>query len=249
MLSLVQVSVFSQVKDKEYSLPIMNQNNSVTFKLSAPNAEEVYVKGSFLDKFFQIRTQAGTFGKTPKAKMIKQGNMWVYTTKPLESEIYTYKFVVDDQEINDPVNKNVVRDVDNYLNYFIIKGGVADNYITQNVKHGKVAKVWYPSVLDGMPARRMTIYTPAEYDSNSSKEYPVLYLLHGSGGDENAWEEAGRAIQILDNLIGEGKAVPMVVVMPNGIVKLAAAPGADPSNPNVKPSGMNPESMLGKFEA
>lgn len=248
LVTLVNVTLYSQVVDKDSPLPVINQNNSVTFRLSAPSAEEVFIKGSFLEKKYQVRTKAGTFGKTPKARMIKQGNQWVYTTGPLESEIYTYKFVVDDEEVNDPQNKNIVRDVENFYNYFIIKGGIADDYITNNVKHGNVSKVWYPSVLEGMPKRRMTIYTPAGYNT-SNHLYPVLYLLHGSGGDENAWEEAGRAIQILDNLIGKGAVVPMVVVMPNGIVKLAAAPGCDPNNPNVKPSAMNPESMLGQFES
>lgn len=248
LMSIVNVSLYSQVVDKDSPLPVVNQNNSVTFRLYAPNAEEVFIKGSFLEKTFQVRTKAGTFGKTPKARMIKQGSQWVYTSGPLDSEIYTYKFVVDDEEVNDPQNMNIVRDVDNYYNYFIIKGGIADNYITNNVKHGKVSKVWYPSVIDGMPKRRMTIYTPSGYNA-ANHLYPVLYLLHGSGGDENAWEEAGRAIQILDNLIGKGVVVPMVVVMPNGIVNLAAAPGCDPNNPDVKPSAMNAESMLGQFES
>ena len=248
LMSLVNVSLYSQVVDKDSPLPVVNQNNSVTFRLYAPNAEDVFIKGSFLEKKFQVRTKAGTFGKTPKARMIKQGSQWVYTSGPLDSEIYTYKFVVDDKEVNDPQNMNIVRDVDNYYNYFIIKGGIADNYITNNVKHGNVSKVWYPSVIDGMPKRRMTIYTPSGYNA-ANHLYPVLYLLHGSGGDENAWEEAGRAIQILDNLIGKGVVVPMVVVMPNGIVNLAAAPGCDPNNPDVKPSAMNAESMLGQFES
>ena len=248
-LFLVKTSMFGQAKDYDSPNPIINSDNTVTFKFSAPNAEEVIIKGSFLEKTFKIRTKAGTFGKTQKAKMTKQGNVWTYTTAPLESEIYTYYYVVDDVDKTDPKNKNLVRDVDKYLNYFIIKGGIADNYITQNVPHGKISKVWYPSTMNDMPKRRMTVYTPAEYDKNPNKQYPVLYLLHGSGGDENSWEEAGRAAQILDNMIAQGKAVPMVVVMPNGIVNLAAAPGADPNNPDVKASAMNPGSMMGKFES
>ena len=224
LMSIVNVSLYSQVVDKDSPLPVVNQNNSVTFRLYAPNAEEVFIKGSFLEKKFQVRTKAGTFGKTPKARMIKQGSQWVYTSGPLDSEIYTYKFVVDDEEVNDPQNMNIVRDVDNYYNYFIIKGGIADNYITNNVKHGNVSKVWYPSVIDGMPKRRMTIYTPSGYNA-ANHLYPVLYLLHGSGGDENAWSELGRAAQILDNLIATGKAKPMIVVMPNGNPNCQAAPG------------------------
>lgn len=248
-LLAAKILAYGQAKDQDSPNPAINSDKTVTFRFSAPNAEEVYIKGSFLDKTFKIKTKAGTFGKTPKAHMRKQGNVWTYTTAPLESEIYTYCFVVDGIEKNDPQNKNLVRDVDKYLNYFIIKGGIADNYITNDVAHGKISKVWYPSSLNGMPKRRMTIYTPPEYDGSPNKKYPVLYLLHGSGGDENSWEEAGRAAQILDNLIARGKATPMVVVMPNGIVNLAAAPGSDPNHPDAKASAMNPGSMMGKFES
>lgn len=249
LLIFVKILVFGQVKDYDSPNPIVNSDNTVTFKFSAPNAEEVLIKGSFLEKKFKLKTKAGTFGKTPKAEMVKQGNVWTYTTAPLESEIYTYYYVVDDVDKTDPKNKNVVRDVDKYLNYFIIRGGIADNYVTQDVPHGKMSKVWYPSSLNNMKKRRMTVYTPSEYDKNPQKQYPVLYLLHGSGGDENSWEEAGRAAQILDNMIAQGKAVPMVVVMPNGIVNLAAAPGYDPDHPDAKASAMNPGSMMGKFES
>ena len=95
----------------------------------------------------------------------------------------------------------------------------------------------------------MTIYLPKSYSSNTQKRFPVLYLLHGSGGDEDAWEGCGRAIQILDNLIAEGRCKPMIVVMPNGNAGLAAAPGSDPKNPNQKPSAMNTNSMLGQIES
>jgi enterochelin esterase family protein len=129
--------------------------------------------------------------------MKKYDGEWIYTTKPLKSEFYTYCFVVDGQEQLDPSNPYTIRDVNDYFNYFIVGGGIADNYLIQNVPHGHVEKVWYPSTLKGMSKRRMTVYTPSEYKTNTTKTFPVLYLLHGSGGDENAWEEAGRAIQIL----------------------------------------------------
>ena len=90
------------------------------------------------------------------------------------------------------------------------------------MKHGNLAKVWYDSPTLKMQ-RRMTIYTPAGYDKGSN--YPVLYPMHGAGGDENAWSELGRAAQILDNLIAKGKAKPMIVVMPNGNTDCQAAPG------------------------
>ncbi|MCD8291843.1 MAG: hypothetical protein LUC91_10130, partial [Prevotella sp.] len=131
---------------------------------------------------------------------------------------------------------------------FIIKGGIGDYYSDRNVAHGTVAKVWYLSAMKRWTKRRMTVYTPPAYDKNKERRYPVLYLLHGSGGDENSWVEIGRACQILDNLIAEGKIVPMIVVMPNGNVELDAAPG-EGENPDVVPSGNNFKSMLGGIES
>ena len=95
----------------------------------------------------------------------------------------------------------------------------------------------------------MTVYLPSSYTTNKNMRFPVLYLLHGSGGDENSWSDGGRAIQILDNMIAAGQCEPMIVVMPNGNVNLAAAPGEDPNNPNIEPSANNTSSMLGKIES
>lgn len=115
----------------------------------------------------------------------------------------------------DPSNVYMIRDIATYTNYFLVDGELSQNYFVCEVPHGTVSKVWYPSPTLGMERRRMTVYTPAGYE-DSNKQYPVLYLLHGAGGDENAWSELGRAIQIFDNLIAQGKAEPMIVVMPNG---------------------------------
>jgi len=117
----------------------------------------------------------------------------------------------------------MVRDVASIFNMFIVEGGQGDFYKVQDVPHGTVAKRWYHSPgLD--KERRITIYTPPGYE-NGSEQYPVLYLLHGMGGDEEAWISLGRTAQIMDNLIAQGKARPMIVVMPNGNVSQQAAPG------------------------
>ena len=94
----------------------------------------------------------------------------------------------------------------------------------------------------------MTVYLPACYDAASNRSYPVLYLLHGAGGDENAWTELGRAAQILDNLIAQGKCVPMIVVMPNGNGAQQAMPGEYP-NSMYKPRFRNERCMEGSIEA
>lgn len=95
-------------------------------------------------------------------------------------------------------------------------------------------------------ARRLTVYTPAGYET-SGKSYPVFYLLHGMGGDENAWSELGRAAQILDNMIAQGKAEPMIVVMTNGNLAMQAAPG-ETSQGFIAPTMQLPKTMEGSFE-
>ena len=227
--------------------PTVNDNHTVTFTLEAPDAKSVQIEGSFLPKVHQVRTKMGTFGKSQHPDMTKDGKVWTYTTKVLDSELYTYNFVVDGMRMLDPENTNVLRDVAEYSNYFFVTNGIADNYMVQDVPHGVVSHRWYPCSWEGMSQRRMTVYTPPTYDDNSTDRFPVLYLLHGSGGDENAWIEAGRAAQILDNLIAQGRIKPMIVVMPNGIVDWQAAPGEDPDY-NRKPSAMNVRSMLGQYE-
>ena len=227
--------------------PQINANKTVTFKLNMPDAQEVYLKGSFVPKAFPIKTPAGVFGKEGKYQMKKINGIWTYTSQPLESEIYTYYFEVDGKKMTDPLNKNKVRDVDTFYSCFVIANGIADNYVKQNVAHGNVEKIWYNSSIQETPQRRMSIYTPPNYLNNQQEQYPVLYLLHGSGGDENAWIEAGRAVEILDNLIAQNKCVPMIVVMPNGIANMAAAPGENPYSDS-KAKSTNVESMLGKIE-
>lgn len=216
--------------------PIVNPDNSVTFSILAPDADEVLLKGTCAPRKKGV-------------EMTRDGDMWTYTTDPLPSEFYTYSFEIDDKPVLDPDNRNVIRDVADSLNYFIIGGGIADNYIRSNVAHGSVEKVWYPTKMKDMEKRRMTVYLPAEYKSHPDKRYPVLYLLHGSGGDENSWSDGGRALEILDNLIAAGGCEPMIAVMPNGNANLAAAPGEDPDRPDEKPSANNTSSMLGTIES
>jgi enterochelin esterase family protein len=155
---------------------------------------------------------------------------------------------VDGIRMLDPQNVYMIRDIATYTNYFLIDGALSANYIVRDVPHGTMSKVWYPSPTLGMNQRRMTVYTPAGYDNNTKEKYPVLYLLHGAGGDENAWSELGRAAQILDNLIAQGKAKPMIMVMPNGNGGQQAVPGEYP-NSMYKPSFMNERTMDGAIEA
>jgi enterochelin esterase family protein len=171
--------------------------------------------------------------------------LWVYTTEELEPELYGYAFLVDGLRVNDPNNAFVSRDIATLTNIFLVGGGQADLYKVNKVPHGSVTRRWYDSPGLGME-RRLTIYTPPGYEK-SKKKYPVLYLLHGAGGDEEAWIELGRAAQIMDNLIARGKAEPMIVVMPNGNVIQDAAPG-EGTQGYYKPAFMVPKTMDGTYE-
>ena len=227
--------------------PEIHDNNTVTFRLKAPKAVKVQVTGDFLPTQ-KIKTPFGEFDGPGVADLKEnKDGVWEFTTpEPLKPELYSYTFLVDGLKINDPANVYMIRDVASVTNVFIIGGDERiDLYKVNKVPHGTVSKVWYNSPTLGMD-RRLTVYTPAGYET-SGKRYPVFYLLHGMGGDENAWSELGRTAQILDNLIAQGKAKPMIVVMTNGNAALEAAPG-ESSLGFAAPSMNLPKTMEGSFE-
>lgn len=226
--------------------PEIHPDNTVTFRLLAPKAVKVQITGDFLPKA-KMQTERGLIDIPGTTDLVeKENGVWEYTTpEPLPSELYSYSFIVDGFKTNDPSNVFLNRDVKSITNIFIIGGNPGDLYKVNKVPHGSVTRRWYNSPGLGME-RRLTIYTPAGYE-NSGKRYPVLYLLHGAGGDEEAWIALGRTAQILDNLIAQGKAKPMIVVMTNGNVDQEAAPGESQEGLQ-KPVMRLPHMMDGTFE-
>ncbi len=180
------------------------QGDSVTFRLKADYATVVKLSGSWM-----ANPYGGTIDMTRG-----EGNIWSVKIPLPSPEIYTYNFVVDGVAVNDPQNVLVQRDGTRYLPMLIVPGERTGNY-GEAKTHGTVSHPWYDSQILGY-SRRLTVYTPYGYENNPKKKYPVLYLLHGAGGDEEAWISMGRTAQILDNLIEKGLAEPMIVVMPNG---------------------------------
>ena len=180
------------------------QADSVTFRLKADYATVVKLSGSWMPNPY-----GGTVDMTRGAN-----NVWSVKLPLPPAEIYTYNFVVDGVSVNDPQNVLVQRDGTRYLSMLLVPGEKTQNYFEAN-QHGTVSHPWYDSKILGI-SRRLTVYTPYGYENNPKKKYPVLYLLHGAGGDEEAWISMGRTAQILDNLIEKGLAEPMSVVMPNG---------------------------------
>ena len=232
--------------------PVINPDGTVTFRYRAPKAVKVTLSGDFLPvqkMEFEMNGQKVSF-EQPGVAELKEGpnGVWEYTTPfKVAPELYPYSFTVDGNQVLDLSNVYVNRDVSTLSSVLLVaeEGARSDLYAIHRVPHGTVSKVWYPSATAGFD-RRLTVYTPAGYE-NSKTKYPVLYVLHGIGGDEDAWVTQGRATQILDNLIARGQAKPMIVVFTNGNISEEAAP-LENSTGYTRPTMSLPQTMEGTFE-
>ena len=232
--------------------PVINPDGTVTFRFQAPKAIKVEVTGDFLP----TQKMEVEFGgqkmvyDAPGVGVFKEGKggVWEYTTPfVVAPDMYNYTFRVDGVSQIDPHNMWVNRDVASLTSVLLVPapGALSDLFAIHRVPHGTVSKIWYKSETAGFD-RRLTVYTPAGYETSKAK-YPVLYVLHGIGGDEDAWVTQGRATQILDNLIARGQAKPMIVVFTNGNISQEAAPGEN-STGYVNPTMSLPQTMEGTFE-
>jgi len=193
-------------------------DNSVIFRIKAPEANKVEVSGTW------PRALKNTI------PMIKKDSIFEVKVGPMPSDMYEYEFIVDGIPTLDPNSSLVTRDGAWIQGALFVPGAEADVYDTKNVPHGTLTSVWYSSPAIGMD-RKMNIYTPPGYEKGN-KKYPVMYLLHGGGGDEEVWLSRGRANYILDNLIASGKAEPMIVVITNGNPNTPGAPLSRPQAMN-----------------
>ena len=211
--------------------PVIKEDNTVIFKLFSPKAENVKV--------------VGDFENSPLIMTKDSLGVWTGILPNVTPEIYIYQFDVDGAKIPDASNVYTKRDISTTYSMLFVPGEATDNYAVKETPHGTVSRVWYDSPALNQQ-RRMAVYTPAGYEKSDSN-YPVLYLLHGMGGDEEAWLTIGRTAQIMDNLIAEGKARPMIVVMPNGNADLQSVPGESPAG-FVRPTTKLQHTMDGTFE-
>jgi enterochelin esterase-like enzyme len=218
--------------------PVVNSDRTVTFSLNAPQANEVVL-------YFQNQT-----GPSPRADpypMTKDADgVWSVTIGPLVPDMYGYDFILDGVNILDPTNTytgpGTVRAVwagnpgtwstVNAWSYVTVPGPEADFFADAPVPHGAVATVRYYSEV-AQKERIMEVYTPPGYN-HDNRGYPVLYILHGAGGNETDWIINMRANFILDNLIAQGKVVPMILVSPN-------------ANADGFPSTAFPDELLGNI--
>ncbi len=201
--------------------PTVNPDGTVTFSLKAPDATTVILR---------FQNQKGASPASDPFPMTKDTNtgIWSITMGPLAPDMYGYDFLVDGVNIVDPTNTYTGPGTAlalwtgnpqsfspvNAWNYVTVPGPEADFFADANVPHGAVAMVRYYSTL-AQKERMMDVYTPPGYN-HDNRVYPVFYILHGAGGNETDWIINMRANFILDNLIAQGKIVPMILVSPNG---------------------------------
>jgi enterochelin esterase-like enzyme len=235
------------------SQPTVNSDGTVTFKLIMPNAQKV--------------TVGGDFTVTGDVEMTKDDQgVWSATVGPLRPDMYGYNFNVDGVGMPDPNNTIPKVGVIWFASQFLIPGPESEFLMPREVPHGEVHEVWYHSPQLKVD-RRVIVYTPPGYDATASTTYPVLYLLHGHGDDETGWTNAGFANVILDNLLADGKAKPMIIVMPFGSTSReflinpprrpggpggpgagAGAPGANGGGAAARPPGPNGEILMAQTE-
>lgn len=180
--------------------PCILPDNSVMFRISAPNARKIQID----------------LGK--KYDMIKGADgIWTVQTEPIEPGFHYYFLVIDDIPVADPASQSFFGTGKMSSGIDIPEAGI-DFYTVKDVPHGAISsKYYFSDVTDSW--RRLYVYTPPGYDSEREKRYPVVYVQHGGGEDETSWVNQGKADIILDNLIADKKAEPMIVVIANGNIR------------------------------
>lgn len=183
--------------------PEVSADHHVTFRILAPKASEVTLTGDWL-------------GATPAPKLNKdERGVWSVTLGPFEPSIYIYSFTVDGVAIPDPINPRMKLRARTSASLLEVKDDSPAFWEARDVPHGAVEINWEKSKAIEGETRAIWIYTPPDY-ARTTRRYPVLYLLHGSNDTAAGWTTAGNANFVLDNLLAEKKALPMIVVMPFG---------------------------------
>ncbi len=196
--------------------PQVLPDKKVTFRYLAPLAKDVRLSG-------------GQFGAA-NAQMKKDSiGIWSITVGPVRPDIYPYNFVVDGVSVMDPANKDFFPNERFKASLVEVPGFTPTIHSIRDVPHGSVNYEYYPSV-EGTTGQ-LVIYTPPDYDKDAAKKYPVYYLISGTTDTEETFFKVGRTNLIIDNLIAEGKAKPMIVVMPYGNMEARIAEYKGESKP------------------
>lgn len=190
--------------------PAVHPDRTVTFQFRAPGAKRVELSGQFL--------------KGNRPLTADTNGVWSITVGPIEPNLYPYNFVVDGVSVADPANQDLFPNERFKSSLVDIPGDQPSLHAIRDIPHGEVAYCYYQSKTLKC-TRPLLVYTPPGYRSGAEK-YPVFYLISGTTDTEETWFRAGRANFILDNLLAEKKAVPMIIVMPYGNMMMGTPPPA-----------------------
>lgn len=183
--------------------PEVHDDHTVTFRVLAPDVEDIFLSGSIMRALKSEKPLPFTKG---------EDGIWSLTVGPMTPEIYYYKLIIDGVSVVDPANTLVGFADQPGFSILVVHGDGPAWYDAKPVPHGAVTRHIYHSDVTG-GEREIYVYTPPDYDV--AKKYPVLYLVGGSGELASTWSLFGRVNYIEDNLIAEGKALPMIIAMPN----------------------------------
>ncbi|MBR4535054.1 MAG: hypothetical protein IKO62_00170 [Bacteroidales bacterium] len=203
--------VFLGAQSSNAQSPIYNEDGSVTFVLKKTDSRRVklYCDCALRNRKYNVKLE-----NLHSVRMTRDPNGWfTYTTPPLVPEVYTYQFKSHRQRLIDPSNADSIRISDGKRSVFVIPGSYITDLCLTDSLCGKTELCAFVDTVSGK-TRSILLYLPPQYDE-TEQSYPVLYLLHGIDGNEQAWHDRGRAIQLADNLIRQGKAEPMIIVMPD----------------------------------
>ena len=198
-------------QDSKFGNSSIHQDGSVTFRYHDTTAKKVKLLCDC--DLRRIETIVKSEG-AHKIKMLKDSmGWWSFTTPPLAPEVYTYQFITEKGWSLDPANPDSVRVYSQKRSFFVVRGTPQADLYVRDVMLGKLDTLVLQRNSEGK-SRKILVYTPPQY-AEGSDSFPVLYLLHGLNGNETAWMDRGQAAQILENLILQQKAKPMILVMPD----------------------------------
>ena len=202
----------SNVRNAQY--PRVHPDGRVTFRYNAPDAQRV-----------QLHPGGPSLAPERLDMVRDEDGVWTVTTPPAAPGLHYYWFLVDGAIVNDPASETYYG-WNRQTSAVEVPDPEGDFYAIKDVPHGEVRERWYFASTTG-EWRRAYVYVPAQYEANPDRRYPVLYLQHGSGEDERGWVKQGRMNFIMDNLIAEGRARPMLVVTEEGYAMVPADPSSE----------------------
>lgn len=213
--ALIQILLFFPViitgQPRQMPSPVVNADGSVTFILNRPESKHIRLHCDCALR--KVKTEVKRENLHSVRMQSDSNGVFTYTTPPLFPEVYTYQYSSHGQHFVDPANPDSIRVLNSKRSSFVVAGSPLSDLCLTDSLYGSVELC---NIMDPISEKKRSVllYLPPDY-GQTDRKYPTLFLLHGINGNERAWKEKGRVLQMVDNLIRQGQAEPMVVVMPD----------------------------------